>query len=66
MKRSREVAFLLLLAQEQGFRLVKKKNGYMVLHPSSDQAVMLHFTNSDHRSYRNMVSDLRRLGVEIP
>lgn len=51
-------------AEKQGFTVKEKKNGWMVLTPNGQGAVMIPRTPSDHRAMKNAVARLRRYGFK--
>lgn len=54
------------LLESQGARIVEKKSGWMIYPPDKERgAVMIHLTNSDHRSLKNARSELRRSGFNV-
>jgi hypothetical protein len=59
-------AALVKEAEVQGFRIEKKKKGWMVLTPNGQGSVMVHKTLSDHRGLNNAISRLKRYGFKPP
>jgi hypothetical protein len=53
-------------ARRQGFTIVDKKKGWMILTPNGQGSVMVHKTLSDHRGLKNAIARLRRYGFEPP
>lgn len=49
-------------AKAQGFRVEKKKKGWMVLTANGQGSVMIHKTLSDHRGLNNAIARLKRYG----
>lgn len=64
-KRRNEAAELVALAEEQGYRVQPTRKGWRVLAPDGKGSTCLHKTPSDHRSLKNTVADLRRIGVKL-
>lgn len=49
--------------EAQGFEVIEKTKGWMVKPPDPNAPlVMLHLTNSDHRSRANAIAELKRSG----
>jgi hypothetical protein len=61
---TREARALVQEAEAQGFTVKEKKNGWMLLTPNGQGAVMIHKTPSDHRALRNELARLRRYGFK--
>lgn len=55
---------LLEAAKAQGWAPRPKKSGEMWLSPDGVTKVMIHETPSDHRAFKNLVSEFRRGGLE--
>ena len=53
------------LAVVQGFTVKRTKKGYMVRSKCGKYQVLFHHTPSDHRAHKNVVAQLRKIGVEI-
>lgn len=50
----------------QGWRVEERSKGWMVYPPDKTKpAITIHRTPSDHRAWRNMISQLRRAGAPI-
>jgi hypothetical protein len=60
----KEARTLVREAEEQGFTVKEKKNGWMLLTPNGQGAVMIHKTPTDHRALKNELARLRRYGFE--
>lgn len=50
---------------EQGYRIRRTRSGYVVYGKDGTSTVGWHRTPSDYRWYKNVVADLRRLGVSL-
>jgi hypothetical protein len=61
---SKEAKKLVKRAEEQGFRVREKKNGWMLLTPNGQGTVMIHKTQSDQAALRNDIARLRRYGFK--
>jgi hypothetical protein len=61
---TREARALVQEAEAQGFTVKEKKNGWMLLTPNGQGAVMIHKTPSDHRALKNELARLRRYGFK--
>ena len=62
---NKEVGFILDTAEAGGWTIRTKKNGWMLLSPDKQKAVMVHATNSDYRALKNIRSTLRSAGLKI-
>lgn len=62
----RQAKALARLVEGQGFEVRRTKNGYVAYasEPSGGTAGW-HRTPSDHRWFKNVISHLRKIGVEI-
>jgi hypothetical protein len=60
----KEVKKLLKDAEEQGWRVEKKKAGWMLYSPDGVTKVMIHKTASDHRALDNAISLMRPGGFD--
>lgn len=61
----KELGKLFKELEAQGFRIEAKTRGYMVFPADrSLAAVTIHKTPSDHRAWKNMISQLRRSGYD--
>jgi hypothetical protein len=61
---SKEARAIVRKAETQGFTVKEKKNGWMLLTPNGQGAVMIHKTPSDHRALKNELARLRRYGFK--
>lgn len=64
-KVGREADRLARLVEAQGFRVRRTKSGYVVYAQDGRRTAGWHRTASDHRARKNLLADLRRIGVEI-
>lgn len=55
---------LIAAAERQGFTAERKTKGVMLKAPDGRGQVMLHLTNSDHRSLKNAIALLKRIGFD--
>ena len=62
---SKEARAIVREAEAQGFTVKEKKNGWMLLTPNGQGAVMIHKTPSDHRALKNELARLRRYGFKL-
>lgn len=61
---AKEAKKLVKQAEKQGFRVKEKKNGWLLLTPNGQGAVMIHKTQSDQAALRNDIARLRRYGFQ--
>ena len=61
---TKEARAIVREAEKQGFKIKEKKNGWMILTPNGQGAVMIHKTPSDHRALKNELARLRRYGFK--
>lgn len=61
----KEVKEILAVAENSGWTVRQKKNGWMLLAPGGSKAVMMHATNSDWRGLKNVKSVLRSAGLKV-
>ena len=64
--RIREAEALADLVRRQGFLVRRTRNGYIAYaHKVESGTVRWHRTQSDYRSMKNTIADLRRIGVKV-
>ena len=62
---NKELKKLLKSLEAQGWRVERRKKGWMVYPPEPDKpAVTIHETLSDHRSWKNQMAALKRSGYQ--
>lgn len=59
-----EIRALRKKLQDQGWRIVERKAGFMAQSPDGVTQVMIHLTPGDHRAMRNAIARLRRGGFD--
>jgi len=60
----RETRKIIAAAIDAGLRYRKTKSGLMFFAHKGDGRVTIHFTDSDHRARKNMVSNFRKIGFD--
>lgn len=63
-ERRNETKSLIKAAEQQGFRVQRKRDGVVIYGKDNMSMVSLHFTCQDHRAFKNNKAALRRMGVE--
>lgn len=53
------------LAEQQGYRVKATRKGWTVYGKDGVTRVGFHRTPSDHRASKNLVADLRKIGVQV-
>lgn len=53
------------LAERQGYRVKATRKGWTVYGKDGQRTVGFHRTPSDHRAFKNIVAELRKIGVQV-
>jgi hypothetical protein len=62
--RQKEVREIVKAAERQGWKVVEKRQGFMLYSPDGEGLVNVHKTPQDHRAIKNTVSRMRRYGFK--
>lgn len=65
MAHNKDLKNLVKSLEDQGWTTRDTRKGLYLLAPDGVGAVLVHYTNSDHRAWKNTLAEIRRAGGSV-